>query len=136
MDSLRAACLCAQACEDLRGRETLVLDLRKITPLFDFFVISTGTSPRQARALIDAAQEALRLAHVANPPVVKRNSTHRSRTEGYESGDWIVQDYGDIVLHVFQAEKRTLYDLEHLWGDAPRVAWQAQIAKMSEAALA
>jgi ribosome-associated protein len=106
------AIACARACDDSRGKETLVLDVSKITPLFDFFVITTGTSPRQMRAIAERADDAM----------VEHGSARRS-IEGYDSGTWIVQDYGDVVLHVFNPESRALYDLANLWGDAPQVEW-------------
>ena len=120
--ALRDACIAAKACDDLRGRETVVLDLRLITPLFDFFVISTGSSPRQVRALADVVEQAVKAAHPA-----ANGQSYGPVVEGYEIGDWVVQDYGDVVTHLFQAEKRALYDLEHLWGDAPQIDWQQQL---------
>ncbi len=97
----------------MRGKDTIVLDLRAITPLFDFFIISTGTNTRQTRAM---AEEVDRL--------LKGQDSKRMGMEGLEPGDWIVQDHGDIVLHVFTPEQRRLYDLEHLWGDAPQINWK------------
>lgn len=106
----------AQACDAMRGKETVVLDLRSVTPLFDFFVISTGSNTRQTRAM---AEEVNR--------VLKGQGSPRQAVEGLEPGSWIVQDYGDIVLHVFTPEDRERYDLEHLWGDAPKVEWSKLI---------
>lgn len=100
----------------MRGKETVVLDLRAVTPLFDFFVISTGSNTRQTRAM---AEEVNR--------VLKGQGSPRQAVEGLEPGSWIVQDYGDIVLHVFTPEDRDRYDLEHLWGDAPKVEWSKLI---------
>ena len=110
--SLQDACLAAKICDDLRGKDTIVLDLTGVTPLFDYFVISTGNSRRQMHAVATDVQKTL-----------NRRGSERLGLEGFESNKWILQDFGDVVVHVFTEETRGLYDLEHLWGDAPRVAW-------------
>lgn len=113
-DSKEHALRAARICEDFRGSDIVVLDLTRITPEFDFFVIATAGSRRQMHAVVDEVDRAL------------EHSGHKRRSiEGYDTTPWIVQDYGDVVLHVFLEEARELYDLENLWGDAPRVAWQA-----------
>lgn len=116
--ALLQACRCAKAAEDFRGQETLVLDLTGVTPIVDYFVITTGTSSRQMRAL---AEEVLR--HM------KKDEGQRPLgTEGTEGNStWILYDFGDIVLHVFTGEARKLYDLEHLWADAPRIDWKSEL---------
>jgi len=100
--------------DDYRGRDTVVLDLTQITPIFDYFVVTTGTSRRQMHAV---AEEADRVLSV--------HGSTRLGIEGYRESSWIVQDYGDIVLHVFLPETRARYDLEHLWADAKRVDWKS-----------
>ena len=104
----------ARACEEFRAEDITVLDLTAVTPEFDYFIIATGNSKRQMHAIVDEVDR--RLGYTGH----KRRSI-----EGYEESTWIVQDYGDIVLHVFTPETREVYDLESLWGDAPRVAWEA-----------
>lgn len=111
--ALADACRCAQIAEDFRGKETIVLDLTEITPIVDFFVITTGASPRQLRSLAEEVRQVMKAQH--NPPL---------GIEGDEQSAWILQDYGDVVLHAFLPEARALYDLEHLWADAPRVDWK------------
>ena len=114
--SLRNACFCAKAADDLRGKETLVLDLTDVTPIVDYFVISTGASGRQMRAVADEVRR------------IMRSAGSRSRgIEGENDANWILHDFGDIVLHVFSPAARKLYDLEHLWADAPRVDWKSVI---------
>jgi ribosome-associated protein len=110
--SLEHACLSAKACDELRGKDTIVLDLTGITPLFDYFVISTGNSRRQMHAMAADVQR-----------VLKRRGSKRLGLEGFDSSKWIVEDFGDVVVHMFTEEARGLYDLEHLWGDAPRIDW-------------
>lgn len=113
--SLEQACLCAKVADDYRGKDTIVLDLTSITPIADYFVITTATSPRQMQAI---AEETNRL--------LKAEGSRRLGIEGKDSGNWILQDYGDVVLHVFSPEARAVYDLERLWADAPRIDWQSQ----------
>jgi len=116
--SLERACRCAQAAEDFRGKDTLVLDLTDVTPITDFFVITTGTSGRQMRSLAEEVDVILR-----------EGGSRPYGIEGKEDGNWILHDFGDIVLHVFSPDARKLYDLEHLWADAPRVDWKAAISQ-------
>lgn len=104
----------------MRGQDVVVLDLTKITPIADYFVIATGTSGRQMRA---AAGDVHRL--------LKASGSSRIGLEGEGSNSWILQDFGDIVVHLFTAEAREAYDLENLWGDAPRVDWKAELAAKS-----
>jgi ribosome-associated protein len=117
---LQQACLAAHAIEEMRGQDVVVLDLTKITPIADYFVIATGTSGRQMRA---AAGDVHRL--------LKASGSSRIGLEGEGSNSWILQDFGDIVVHLFTAEAREAYDLENLWGDAPRVDWKAELAAKS-----
>lgn len=112
--SLEDACHIAKICEEFRGKDTVVLDLTKITPIMDFFVINTGSNVRQMHALSDEVRVQMK-ARGHKPPA----------TEGYEQSAWILQDWGDIVLHSFLPEARELYDLEGLWADAKRVDWRA-----------
>jgi len=116
--SLLRACRCAQAAEDFRGKDTLVLDLTEVTPIADYFVVTTGTSGRQMRSLAEEVDRILREA-----------GSRPYGIEGREDGQWILHDFGDIVLHVFSPEARKLYDLEHLWADAPRVDWKAAVGQ-------
>jgi len=111
--ALERACLCARVASDNKARDIVVLDMRSVTPLYDFFVLATGTSRRQLHTLaeeIDAAMHG--------------EGEDRFGIEGYEASRWIVQDYGDIVIHVFDPEARSFYGLEELWADAPRVDWE------------
>jgi ribosome-associated protein len=112
--SIRHACLCARIADEYRGHDTRVLDLTRVTPIFDFFVLTTATSARQMRAIADEVDR-----------VLSGEGSHCPGIEGAEAATWILQDFGDVVLHVFTAEARTLYGLEHLWADAVQVDWQA-----------
>ncbi|MEZ6056743.1 MAG: ribosome silencing factor [Planctomycetaceae bacterium] len=120
---VQTAILCAQLCDGLRGTDTVVLDLTEITPLFDFFIVTTANNRRQMLAIADEISKTL-----------KGRGHKRLGIEGYDTSSWIVEDFGDIVVHVFTDETRGLYDLDNLWGDAPRIDWQASLAS-SPAAL-
>jgi ribosome-associated protein len=111
--SLERACLCARVAADNKARDVLVLDMRGITPLYDFFVIATGASRRQIHTLAEEIDAALRAQGDA-----------RLGIEGYETSKWVVQDYGDVMVHLFDPDTRLYYCLEDLWADAPRVDWE------------
>src|SRR6266550_9142326 len=87
-----------------------VLDLRGIASFTDFFVIATGMNRRQVQAISDEVVEQL-----------KRAGTRAARVEGYQTGEWILIDYGDFIVHVFDEKARRFYDLERLWREANRV---------------
>ncbi len=99
--------------QNTRCHSVVVLDLAGVSPVTDFFVIATGTSPRQMRTVCDDLDE------LAEKLGFK--GYHRS---GYEGETWIAVDYIDVVVHVFSQDARVYYDLENLWGDAKRVEWQ------------
>jgi ribosome-associated protein len=110
---IERACLCARIAAENKGQNIMVLDMRGITPLYDFFVLANGNSRRQIHTLaeeIDAAMHA--------------EGERRLGIEGYEASKWIVQDYGDIVVHVFDPSTRAYYALEDLWADAPHIDWE------------
>lgn len=98
------------AAEDKKAEAIAVLDLRKAGGFTDFFVICSGTNPRQIRAIADAVMEALRLDDV-----------RPAHVEGYDRSEWILLDYFDFVVHVFAPETRLFYGLERLWGNAETV---------------
>ncbi|HXG11078.1 MAG TPA: ribosome silencing factor [Gemmataceae bacterium] len=111
--AVERASLCARVAADNKARDVLVLDMRGITPLYDFFVLATGTSRRQIHTLAEEIDAAMRA-----------EGDVRLSIEGYEASRWVVQDYGDVVVHVFDPEAREYYALEELWADAPRLDWE------------
>ena len=113
LSSLERACLCARVAVEYKGRDVLVLDMRGITPLYDFFVLVSGQSRRQVHTLTEEIDAAL-----------QEQGDERLSVEGYEASKWVVQDYGDVVVHVFNPDTREYYALEELWADAPRVDWE------------
>jgi ribosome-associated protein len=113
LSSLERACLCARVAVENKGRDVTVLDMRGITPLYDFFVLVSGQSRRQVHTLTEEIDAAL-----------EGQGDRRLSVEGYEASKWVVQDYGDVVVHVFNPDTREYYALEELWADAPRVDWE------------
>ncbi len=113
LSSLDRACLCARVAADNKGRDIIVLDMRGITPLYDFFILATGTSRRQIHTITEETDAALR-----------ERGDQRLSVEGYEASSWVVQDYGDLMVHVFNPQAREYYALEELWADAPRIDWE------------
>ena len=98
------------AADDRKAVDLKVLHLEKISDFTDYFLICSGTSERQVQAIADAVQEKMRGDRVRPLHV-----------EGYNRAQWVLLDYGDFVVHVFQEEPRRFYSLERLWGDAPDV---------------
>ena len=110
--ALSRACAAARSAADNKAQNVLVLDMRPCTPLFDFFVIATGTSRRQIHTIAEEIDDAFRAV-----------GDNRMGIEGYEASKWVVQDYGDVVVHVFDPDTRDYYKLEELWADAKPVDW-------------
>lgn len=98
------------AADDRQAVGLKVLHLQKVSDFTDYFLICSGTSERQVQAIADAVQERLR-----------NNRVRPLHVEGYNRAQWVLLDYGDLVVHVFQEEQRRYYALERLWGDAPNV---------------
>ena len=113
LSALDRACLSARVAADNKARDVAVLDLRGVTPLYDFFVLATGGSRRQIHTIAEEIDARLH-----------EEGDRRLSIEGYEASKWVVQDYGDVVVHVFDEPTRAYYALEELWGDAPRVDWE------------
>jgi ribosome-associated protein len=99
-----------RAADDKQAKDLIVLDLRKAAGFTDYFVIGSGTNPRQIRAIADAVMESL-AALGAKP----------AHVEGYDRSEWVLLDYFDFVVHIFAPETRLFYGLERLWGSAERV---------------
>ena len=109
--SLQLALAAARTAAENRGTDIKVLDMRKQTSLFDYFVIATGTSRRQLHAISEEIDHKL------------EDDLHDRRMgiEGYDESRWIVLDYGSIVIHLFDEETRQFYSLESLWAEAEPV---------------
>lgn len=109
--SLELALAAARVAAENQGRNIVVLDLRGVTPIFDFFVIATGTSRRQLHAMSEEIDHKLE----------DDLGDKRMGIEGYSDSRWILLDYGDVVIHLFDDETREYYDMENLWTQAKQV---------------
>jgi ribosome-associated protein len=99
-----------RAADDKKAVDLQVLDLRKAAGFTDFFIICSGTNPRQIRAIADGVLEAL-AAEGIKP----------AHVEGYDRSEWVLLDYFDFIVHVFAPETRVFYGLERLWGNAEQI---------------
>jgi ribosome-associated protein len=111
MDSRKLALLCRQLAEDKKAEQVVVLDLRKVSSVADYFVIATGTSEPHLRAIVEEISGKLEMDHAISPHA----------QDGHWRQNWVVLDYFDVVVHLMRAETRERYALEQLWGDAPRL---------------
>ena len=106
--------LAYKALDDKFGEDIKIIDLRGVSTLTDYFVITNGSSETQIKALADEAADKMAKAGLR----VKS-------TEGYSGGKWILLDFGDIIVHIFDKANREFYNLERIWGDAPLVPMEA-----------
>ena len=107
------ALLAAEVCGDKKAKDIVILDVRKVTSISDYFFICSTSNERQARAISDALRVRMR-------EIGKRELG----VEGVADGRWVLQDFADIVVHVFHESQREFYDIEGLWADATRVRWK------------
>lgn len=99
-----------EALNDKKGEEIKIIDIAEISVMADYFLIANGNSDSQVRALVDNVEEEM---HKAGYSVKQR--------EGYGSGSWVLMDFGDIIVHIFDKENRLFYDLERIWRDGKLV---------------
>ena len=111
MISLKEAVLLAiNSLEDKKGEDIKVIDIHEISTIGDYFIIASGGSLPQVHAMANAVDEAL-----------GRQGVMPKSTEGYQNGNWILMDYGDFIIHIFDKENRPYYDLERIWKDGKEV---------------
>jgi ribosome-associated protein len=115
------ALLLAKALDSKKGKDILVLETDGVTTLADYFVLCTGSSAPQLKALADAGEKAMKEAGILPHHV-----------EGHRGGTWILQDYGDVVVHLFSPEAREFYDLDRLWQDAKALDLTEILAPQAE----
>lgn len=116
--STERARIAAQAADDKKGDDILVLDVAEIMGIVDAFVIASASNTRLVRAIVDEVKLQLLTRAGVKPRAV----------EGLDDMSWVLLDYGDLIVHVFLAETREFYGLERLWSDAPRIAWNSAAA--------
>ena len=98
-----------EAIRSKKAKDIILIDMREVSEISDYFVICTGDSDMQIKAIVDGVQADVREATGERP----------WRTEGYEARQWVLVDYVDVVVHVFDKDRRSYYNLERLWADAP-----------------
>ena len=109
--SKKMALMAVDALEDRKGDNIRIIDISEISTLADYFIIAGGSNINQVQAMADSVQEKL-----------GREGFFTKNVEGYEAGNWILLDFGDIIVHVFDNENRLFYDLERIWRDGKNVA--------------
>lgn len=119
MDSKKLAALCRELADNKKAENIAVLDVRELSSVTDYFVIASGTSEPHLRAIVDEITDVLREEHAVSPRAI----------DGTLQTSWVVLDYFDVIVHVMRQDVRDRYDLETLWGDAPRVKARKKSAK-------
>ena len=115
-DSRRWAILAARTASDKLGRGTVLIDVSEAVGITDYFVITNGGNYRQVEAIVEAIEQEISEAGGPKP----------YRIEGKEERSWVLMDYIDFLVHVFDPEAREYYELERLWKDQPQVEWQEE----------
>lgn len=117
LSSYQKSLLCAKIALDKKGFDVVILELRALSSIADYFVIVTGTSDKQAQTVANAIMETMASKEVRPLGV-----------EGYPEGRWILVDYNDVVVHIFLRPVREFYEIEKLWSDAPKTDEAAVLA--------
>ncbi len=110
LESLDQAKAAASAAENKKGEDIKILDIREVADFADYFVLATGNNRNQLEAMEEAVDEAL----------IKGGAVHKN-TEGNRDSGWILMDYGDVIVHLFDKESRAFYDLERIWKDGKEI---------------
>ncbi len=110
LKSIEKARLAVKAALDKKAKNVLMLELKDLSIMSDYFVICSGESTTHVRAIVDNIEEEFRLKKIKP-----------SGIEGYKLSQWVLMDYSDVIVHVFEEETRAFYELEKLWLDAPRI---------------
>lgn len=118
MEALETARLCAKYADDKKAEDIVLLDLRGLSPVTDFFVICSAVSSPQLRAVRDEIVEQMREEHGQKPLFV----------DGSYESQWLIVNYPNVLVHIQSPEKREYYALEELWGDAPVLSWQEEVS--------
>ena len=94
------------ALEDKKGEDIKIIDISEVSPIADYFVLASGSNRNQVQAMADSVEEKMH-----------KDGFHLKQVEGYDSANWILMDFTDIVVHIFDRESREFYDLERIWKD-------------------
>ena len=110
-ESKKMALLAVEALEDKKAEDITIIDISEVSVLADYFIIADGNNKNQVQAMVDNVQEELFKA-----------GYEMKQMEGYREGNWILLDFGDIIIHIFDKENRLFYDLERIWKDGHHVS--------------
>ena len=110
-ESKKMALLAVEALEDKKAEDITIIDISEVSVLADYFIIADGNNKNQVQAMVDNVQEELFKA-----------GYEMKQMEGYREGNWILLDFGDIIIHIFDKENRLFYDLERIWKDGIEVS--------------
>ena len=113
LSALETALFSAEAADSKKAFDIQILDLRRLTYITDYFVICSGSNITQVSAIADAIGE-----------ILARRGVHPSHVEGQADSSWVLMDYGDVVVHIFEEQTRLHYALDKLWGEAANVPLQ------------
>jgi ribosome-associated protein len=116
-ESQALACLAARAADDKKADDTIVLAVGELLNITEYFVVTSASNRRLVRTIVESVEELVR-AELDRPPL---------RIEGLTEAQWVLMDYGDVVVHVFAEEMRQYYEIERLYRDVPRVEWQSVV---------
>ena len=111
MEAKELTKLAVKALEDKKGEDIRVIDIHGVSVLADYFVISDGSNASQVKAMADNVEE-----------VLAKEGAEPKQIEGYQSGNWILLDYQDVIVHIFDQENRLFYDLERIWRDGKNIS--------------
>ena len=117
-ESQALACTAARAADDKKADDTIVLSVGELLNITEYFVVTSAPNRRLVRTIVETIEEEVRDRHGRSP----------IRVEGLTELQWVLMDFGDVVVHVFTDETRQYYEIERLYRDVPRVAWQAEVS--------
>lgn len=104
--TLKMIKIAVEGLEDKKGEDIKIIDISEVSPISDYFILASGSNRSQIQAMADSVEEKMRKA-----------GFHLKQVEGYDSANWILMDFVDIVVHIFDRESRNFYDLERIWKD-------------------
>ena len=113
MTSRQLAIRIARICDEKKAEKIVILDVRKLTFLTDFFIVASTRHERQSRAIAAEIRKTMKGLEV-----------QELGEESRKANQWVLQDFGDVVIHLFKSDQREFYDIESLWLDAPQIKWQ------------
>lgn len=100
------ATIAVKAMDDKLGKDIKVIDISNVSVLADYFIIASGANKNQVQAIVNSVEEEM-----------QKNGHHPKQVEGYQTANWVLLDYGDVIIHIFDEENRLFYDIERIWRD-------------------